>query len=82
MKKVVVIFFITAIIIGCATTTKIVDRSGTELWGQNCGRCHNSPPSSTYSADQWEVLVFHMKTRALITDVEAKKIAAFLQSSN
>lgn len=82
MKRVVVIIFITSVIIGCATMTNIADRSGSELWGQNCGRCHNSPPSSTYSADQWEVLVLHMKTRALITDVEKDKIVAFLKSSN
>lgn len=68
------------LITGCATQTKTAsEKTGSELWGDNCGRCHNSPPISTYSSDQWEVLSMHMKTRTMIPDRDIKKIEEFLK---
>lgn len=74
------LILLTALLMSCSTTTKIANRSGSELWSANCGRCHNAPPSSTYSPEQWEVIGLHMKTRALITDIEKDKIVAFFKA--
>ena len=73
---------VTIMINGCAATANINAKSGSQLWGENCIRCHNSPPSGDYSGAQWETIVTHMKLRANLTEDEANKILAFLKSSN
>ena len=72
----------TIIISGCKTPQAIVDKSGAQLWGENCARCHNAPSPATYSDDQWGIIMGHMKIKAGLTDMEAKKIATFLKSAN
>ena len=89
MKKVIVMSIIAMFIIiaaasinGCKVPESIANKSGARLWGENCNRCHNAPDPKTYSDDQWDVALEHMRTKALLTDVEAKKVAAFLKSAN
>ena len=65
---------------GCMTTKEASEATGSQLWSENCGRCHYAPPSSTYSADQWEVLCMHMKSRTMIPDRDVQKIVEFLKS--
>ena len=86
MKKIIaavlmiaVIATITFLISSCAAT-KDTQTSGSDLWSNYCGRCHNAPPSSMYTSEQWTVLGTHMKMRAQIRDDEMQKIVAFLQS--
>ncbi|MBI3501409.1 MAG: cytochrome c [Bacteroidetes bacterium] len=67
---------------GCASTETITAKSGAQLWGENCMRCHNSPSPADYSDAQWETIGMHMKLRANITTDEEKKIVEFLQSAN
>ena len=67
---------------GCAATVDITAKKGSQLWGENCIRCHNAPPSGDYSAAQWETIGMHMKLRANLTYDETTKIVAFLKSSN
>lgn len=64
---------------GCAETEKVKNKSGALLWAENCQRCHNTPAPGTFSHEQWETLVMHMQTRALLTETEKKKITAFLK---
>ncbi len=75
-------FLFAVIINSCAPTSKITDKSGAQLWGENCMRCHNAPSPADYSDTQWETIGMHMKLRANISDVEREKIVAFLQSAN
>jgi mono/diheme cytochrome c family protein len=89
MKKITRIYsfllaaIITTIIInGCAVTANIASKNGSQLWGENCIRCHNAPPSSDYSGAQWETIGTHMKLRANLTEDEANKIVAYLKSAN
>ncbi len=89
MKKLISIvtgtfLFVAFIIIisSCAATKEIADKSSTQLWGENCMRCHNTPPSSAYNNTQWETISMHMKLRANLTDLESEKILEFLKSSN
>lgn len=88
MKKLILVSFlllagIIAIMFinGCAATQMVTAKTGTQLWGENCIRCHNAPPSSDYSPAQWETIGMHMKLRANLTDDETNKIVAFLKSA-
>lgn len=72
----------TIIINSCAATQAVKSKTGAELWGENCIRCHNAPSSVEYSGVQWEVIGMHMKQRANLTDDEITKIVTFLKSQN
>ena len=87
MKRntIIIIFFLFAtegVIIQSCVSTKVADKSGTELWSENCQRCHNTPPSSSFTNTQWEVINSHMKQRAMLTDTESKKILEFMQAGD
>jgi hypothetical protein len=56
------------------------DKTGAQLWADNCMRCHNGRPPQEFSAKQWEAIVHHMRLRADLTGEETRKITAFLQS--
>lgn len=71
---------IVAIVESCVST-KVADKSGTQLWSENCQRCHNTPPSSAFTNTQWEVINTHMRQRAMLTEDEYKKITEFMQAS-
>jgi hypothetical protein len=89
MKKIAIIFLLlvigigsTILIDGCAATKTVIAKSGSQLWGENCIRCHNAPSSAEYSGVQWETIGMHMMLRANLTDDETNKIVAFLKSAN
>ena len=78
-------------LIGCASNTKTgevavgtappaTEKSGAQLWAENCIRCHNIRSPSNYSPAQWEVATMHMRVRANLTPEEHKKILAFLKA--
>lgn len=54
-------------------------RSGVEIWSQNCGRCHLPQPAHRYTADQWESIIYHMKLTARLTDAETEAVLGFLK---
>jgi len=56
--------------------------SGAQIWSENCIRCHNLRSPSEFSADQWEIIVHHMRIRAGLTANEAEKVEAFLKSAS
>jgi hypothetical protein len=87
MKRntIIIIFFLLAlggVIIQSCVSAKVADKSGTQLWSENCQRCHNTPPSSAFTNTQWEVINIHMKQRAMLTDTESKKILEFMQAGD
>ena len=90
MKKLTLIFIaafamIGAVIIinGCAATEKVTAKTGAQLWGENCLRCHNAPDPGDYGDAQWETIGMHMKVRAnSLTDNEINKVVEFLKSAN
>lgn len=89
MKKIPIILslftLITAIAIisSCSSTSSLVEaKSGAQLWGENCIRCHNSPSPETFSDTEWDVAIMHMRIRANLTENEAVKIAEFLKIAN
>jgi len=89
MKKFKIIFLLLifgiitlTLVISCKTPQAILDKSGAQLWGENCARCHNTPSPAAYSDDQWDIIAAHMKVKAGLTDKEIKKITTFLKSAN
>lgn len=89
MKKYSVVIAVFAVIVAaiaitsCATTSEMsAAKSGAQLWGENCLRCHNSPSPATFSDPEWDAAVLHMRVRANLTEDEAVKIADFLKSAN
>ena len=87
MKKIYVlaaiIISVSAILLNsCAPTKEISEKSGVQLWGENCNHCHSAPSQDQYSKDQWGIIGAHMKLKAGITNDEMTKIVAFLKGVN
>ncbi len=59
-----------------------VEQTGVELWADNCQRCHNFRDPSIYTDAQWDVAMFHMRTRANLTGSDYRKIREFILSAN
>jgi cytochrome c5 len=57
-------------------------KGGSQLWAENCMRCHNVRSPSSYSDAEWEVAMHHMRIRANLTAEEHEKILEFLKSAN
>lgn len=71
---------------GCATMgsgdgmQQMNTASAAELWRATCSHCHNLRGAQEYTAEQWSVIVSHMRTRADISKSDAERIAAYLVS--
>ncbi len=66
----------------CTTSKMIEQKSGAQLWGENCIRCHNMPSPADFTDVQWATIGLHMQDRVNLTDAEAKKIVDFMKSAN
>ncbi|MEI7675308.1 MAG: hypothetical protein WCJ03_00895 [Bacteroidales bacterium] len=66
---------------GCVSQ-QVTDKSGVQLWGENCTRCHDAPSPGTYTRSQWDVIGKHMRVRANLTQAETQKIVDYLKESN
>jgi hypothetical protein len=66
---------------GCAVSQKVQNKTGIQLWGENCGRCHNAPGPGEFSAANWEIIGRHMRIRTNITETEEKKIIDYLKTT-
>jgi cytochrome c2 len=64
---------------GCKASQQVSNKTGVQLWSENCQRCHNTPSPASFSPEQWETVGMHMQSRALLTDEERNKIVAFLK---
>jgi hypothetical protein len=64
---------------GGAAPNGVTEKSGSQLWADNCQRCHNTRSPSSYNDAQWEVAMMHMRVRANLTPEEHKKILEFLK---
>tara|TARA_R110002050_G_scaffold33007_2_gene84458 strand:+ start:46366 stop:46635 length:270 start_codon:yes stop_codon:yes gene_type:complete len=66
----------------CKPSAMIQAKSGAQIWGETCIRCHNTPSPDTFSDVDWEVAGMHMQLRANLTPDEVKKVIKFMQSAN
>lgn len=65
-----------------AQPSEKVAKDGSQLWSENCARCHNMRSPNSYSDAEWEVVMHHMRVRARLTPEEHKAILEFLKSGN
>ncbi len=88
MKKLKVILFVGSAIAlsgyvsSCQSSAAITARSGAQIWGETCIRCHTTPSPSTFSDVEWDVATMHMQLRANLTPEETRKVYDFLISAN
>ncbi|MAB38859.1 MAG: hypothetical protein CL525_07200 [Aequorivita sp.] len=90
----IVLLFSGALIVSCSSTkdkyTAVTDveeefkieKSGAQMWGEACNRCHLAPSPADYNDTDWETISLHMRIRANLTEKEITKIEAFLKSAN
>jgi len=90
----IVLLFSGAVIVSCSSTkhkyTAVTDveeefkieKSGAQMWGEACNRCHLAPSPADYNDTDWETISLHMRIRANLTEKEITKIEAFLKSAN
>lgn len=55
---------------------------GAQTWANNCDRCHEMRDPRDFEANQWRVIVTHMRIRAGLTGQEARDVLKFLQQSS
>ena len=67
---------------GSNAATPPAKPSGSALWSQNCGRCHNFRTPTDFSDSEWDVITLHMRVRANLTAEEYTSIRDFLKASN
>jgi hypothetical protein len=89
MKKITLIIFliiasfgVASMLNSCSVSDKVAAKSGAQLWGENCIRCHNIPSPTKYSDKDWAVIMSHMRITAGLTGDEETKIREYLQSAN
>ena len=69
-------------LVGSCVSNKVAMRSGAQLWGENCVRCHSTPSPTAYNNTDWETIGLHMRVRANLTAEETNKVVEFLKSAN
>lgn len=55
---------------------------GAKEWTANCARCHNYIPTTEYSAENWQIIMSHMRLQAGLTGQEARNIYLFLSAQS
>ena len=73
---------LSVIAISCSAPAAIANKSGAQVWGENCVRCHNAASPETFSDVEWDVAGMHMQIRANLTQAETDKVVKFLQLAN
>ena len=58
-----------------------VKKNGGQIWAENCNRCHYARPASQYSAQQWDMIELHMRSRADMTGEEQRAVYHFLSGT-
>ena len=56
--------------------------SGAELYAIHCNRCHPERYATERTADQWQTILLHMRTRANLPAKQAREILKFLQEDS
>ncbi|MCB0746903.1 MAG: cytochrome c [Ignavibacteriae bacterium] len=78
-----IVTFIAAVVInGCSSSSETIQKSGAQLWGENCVRCHNAPSPAAFSDSEWETITQHMQVRANLDSKKTRSILEFLKMAN
>jgi len=57
-------------------------KNGSQLWIENCSRCHNYRAPTEFTPNQWNTIMMHMRFQAGLTGEEAKAILSYLTDSS
>ena len=89
MKKSIIIIITSLLVVfsvilmnSCYESKKVADKSGAQLWAENCNRCHNAPAPGEFNNANWDIVGTHMQVRANFTKTEVDKVITFLKSTN
>ena len=55
-----------------------VQKSGAQIWAENCTRCHTPRPATQYSAQQWDLITTHMRLRCNLNGEEQRAVYHFM----
>ena len=58
-----------------------VVKNGAQIWADNCTRCHYARPSTQYSAQQWDIIITHMRVRADLNGAESRAVVKFMSGT-
>ena len=58
-----------------------VQKTGGQIWAENCTRCHNPRPSTQYSPQQWDLITSHMRLRCDLNGEEQRAVYHFMSGS-
>jgi len=81
-SAIIVGFIAIAVIFSSCQSPAVSAKLGVQIWGENCGRCHNVASPATFSDVEWDAVSIHMNIRANLTQEESRKVLEFLQSAN
>lgn len=86
------VFLMTVLFVACSSTKDKytdasdddfkIEKSGAQLWGETCNRCHLAPSPSDYNDTDWDTIGLHMQIRANLPKEDIDKIIEFLKSAN
>ena len=67
-----------------ATKTKSEKKklTGAELYAIHCNRCHPERYAAERTAEQWQTILLHMRTRANLPAEQARAILRYLQEDS
>lgn len=55
-----------------------VQKSGAQIWAENCIRCHTPRPAAQYSPQQWDLITTHMRLRCNLNGEEQRAVYRFM----
>ncbi|WP_445747833.1 hypothetical protein [Polaribacter sp.] len=88
------LFLTVGILVSCSSSKEVyskitkvedefkIEKSGAQLWGEACNRCHLAPSPADYNDTDWRTISLHMRVRANLTEKDITKIETFLKSAN
>lgn len=56
--------------------------TGAELYALHCNRCHPERYAPERTAEQWQTILLHMRTRANLPAAQAREILHYLQEQS
>jgi hypothetical protein len=65
-----------------STRPAVAARGRTQMWAENCNRCHNARPAGWYSRREWAVSMHHMQVRGYLTGEETRGITEFFRATS
>jgi hypothetical protein len=90
VKRLIVVLAVLAGLAGCESSSRrngatdapaVARRGRTQMWADNCNRCHSARPASWYSRREWEVAMLHMQVRGYLTGEETRGVSEFFRAA-